>query len=200
LDFAAELINVRLRLASAGFNPFGNLSQSYSMWPVILTTYNLPPLLCMKESSFMLTLLIIGPRSSGKDIDIYLRPLIDDLKDLWAKPGVETIDVTTSLKFNMRAMVLWTINDFPARSSLFWWSGKGYRACPTCNEDTPYVRVLSKTAYVGHIRFLNKPYKWRRSLEFNGKTEHGYPPREFSWDAIMTQLARLHTRVKGKHS
>nr|GEX80086.1 hypothetical protein [Tanacetum cinerariifolium] len=74
--------NVRLWLAADGFNPFGNLSQSYSMWPVTLTTYNMPPWLCMKESSFMLTLLNPGPKSPGKDIDVYLRPLIDDLKDL----------------------------------------------------------------------------------------------------------------------
>nr|GFA69251.1 hypothetical protein [Tanacetum cinerariifolium] len=39
-----------------------------------------------------------------------------------AKPGVETIDVATGQKFNMRAMVLWTINDFPTRSSLSGWS------------------------------------------------------------------------------
>ncbi|GKA40223.1 reverse transcriptase domain-containing protein [Tanacetum coccineum] len=191
--------NVRLGLAADGFNPFGNLSQSYNMWLVILTTYNLPPWLCMKESSFMLTLLNPGPKSPGKDIDVYLRSLIDDLKVLWAKPGVETIDVATGLKFNMRAMVLWTINDFPARSSLSKWSGQGYRACPTCNEDTPSVRVLGKTTYVGHRRFLKKPHKWRRSLEFNGETKNGDPPREFSQDAIMTQLARLPTRVKGKH-
>nr|GEU56042.1 hypothetical protein [Tanacetum cinerariifolium] len=88
-DFVAEPRNVRLRLAADGFNPFDNLSQSYSMWPMILTTYNLPPW-----------------------------PLIDDLKDLWALKGVETIDVTIGQKFNMRAMVLWTINDFSARSSL----------------------------------------------------------------------------------
>ncbi|GKC68973.1 zinc finger, PHD-type containing protein, partial [Tanacetum coccineum] len=176
-DFAKEPRNVRLGLAADGFNPFGNLSQSYSMWPVILTTYNLPPWLCMKESSFMLTLLIPGPKSPGKDIDVYLRPLIDDLKDLWAKPGVETIDVATGQKFNMRAMVLWTINDFPARSSLSGWSGQGYKACPTCNKDTPSVR----------------------SLEFNGETEDGDPPREFDRDQIQAQLARLPTRMKGKH-
>ncbi|GKC42837.1 hypothetical protein Tco_1060559, partial [Tanacetum coccineum] len=169
------------------------------MWPVILTTYNLPSWLCMKESSFMLTLLIPGPKSPGKGIDVYLRPLIDDLKVLWANPGVETIDVATGLKFNMRAMVLWTINDFPAQSSLSGWSGQGYKACPISNEDTPSVRVLGKTAYVGHRRFLKKPHKWRRSLEFNGETENGDPPREFSQDAIMTQLVRLPTRVKGKH-
>ncbi|GKE49533.1 reverse transcriptase domain-containing protein [Tanacetum coccineum] len=33
--FAAELRNVRLGLSADGFNPFGNLSQSYSMWPII---------------------------------------------------------------------------------------------------------------------------------------------------------------------
>nr|GFC11993.1 hypothetical protein [Tanacetum cinerariifolium] len=110
--------NVQLQLAADGFNPFNNLSQSYSICLVILTTYNLSPWLCMKESSFMMTLLISSPKSSVKDIDVYLRSLIDNLKDLWAKPGVKTIDVATGLKFNMRAMVLWTINDFLARSSL----------------------------------------------------------------------------------
>nr|GEU95777.1 CACTA transposable element [Tanacetum cinerariifolium] len=168
-DFAEEPRNVRLGLDVDGFNPFGNLSQYYNMWPVVLTTYNLPLWLCMKESSFMLTLSIPGPKSLGKDIDVYLRPLINDLKDLWAKPGVETIDVVTGQKFNMRAMVLWIINDFPARS---------------------------KTAYVGPIRFLKKTCKWRRSLEFNGEKEDEDPPREFGWDQIQAQLARLPTRVK----
>ncbi|GJR40878.1 CACTA transposable element [Tanacetum coccineum] len=152
-DFAEEPRNVRLGLDADDFNPFGNLSQSYCMWPVILTTYNLPMWLCMKESSFMLTLLIPGPKSPSKDINVYLRPLIDDLKDLWANPGVKTIDVATSQKFNMRAMVLWTINDFP---------------------------VQSKTTYVGHRRFLKKRHKRRSSLDFNGQIKDGDPPREFS--------------------
>ncbi|GJZ24033.1 zinc finger, PHD-type containing protein [Tanacetum coccineum] len=64
---------------------------------------------------------------------------------------------------------------------------------------TSSMRFLGKTAYVGHRRFLKKPHKWRRSLEFNGETENGDPPIEFNWDAIMTQLARLPTRVKVKH-
>nr|GEV96960.1 hypothetical protein [Tanacetum cinerariifolium] len=88
LDFVKEPINFLLGLDIDGFNPFGNFSQSYNIWSVILTTYNMPPWLCMKESSFMLTLLIPSPKSQGKDIDVYLRPLIDDLKVLWAKPSV----------------------------------------------------------------------------------------------------------------
>ncbi|KAA0047138.1 uncharacterized protein E6C27_scaffold21628G00010 [Cucumis melo var. makuwa] len=42
-QFASEPRNVRLGLASDGFNPFGNMSTAYSMWPVVLIPYNLPP-------------------------------------------------------------------------------------------------------------------------------------------------------------
>ncbi|GKF57889.1 hypothetical protein Tco_0171426, partial [Tanacetum coccineum] len=120
-NFAKEPRNVRLGLAVDGFNPFGNLSQAYSMWPVILTTYNLSLWLCMKESYFMLTLLIPSPKSSGKDIDVYLRPLIDDLKVLWALKGVETIDVATGQKFYKSDGIM---DHLPARSSLSGGVGK----------------------------------------------------------------------------
>ena len=61
LIFSSEPRNVRLVLAADGFNPFGNMSLSCSIWLVVLTTYNLPPCVCMKEWSFMLTLLIPSP-------------------------------------------------------------------------------------------------------------------------------------------
>ncbi|GJY08361.1 putative reverse transcriptase domain-containing protein [Tanacetum coccineum] len=60
-----------------------------------------------------------GKAYVGKEINVYLRPLIDDLKHLWTLKGVETIDTATCKTFNIRVMRLWTINDFPARSSLF---------------------------------------------------------------------------------
>jgi hypothetical protein len=43
VQFARDSRNVRLGLASDGFNPFGNISTPYSMWPVVLMPYNLPP-------------------------------------------------------------------------------------------------------------------------------------------------------------
>ena len=39
----------------------------------------------------MLTLLIPGPRNRGNDIEVYLAPLVDDLKKFWFK-GVEAYD------------------------------------------------------------------------------------------------------------
>ena len=71
-----------LALATDDFNPFGTMSNSYSMWPVVLVPYNMPPWECMKESFFMMSLLIPGPQAPCKDMDIYLRPLIDELKEL----------------------------------------------------------------------------------------------------------------------
>ena len=79
-DFALKPRNVRLRLAIDKFNAFGNMNNNYSMWSVILIPYNLPPWLVMKEPYFMLSLLIPGPHQSRNEIDIYLKPLVDELK------------------------------------------------------------------------------------------------------------------------
>ncbi|XP_068319542.1 uncharacterized protein [Pyrus communis] len=82
-DFASEIRNVRLGLASDGFNPFGKMRNDHSTWSVVLSVYNLPPWMCMKQPNLLLSLLIPGPRSPGKEIDVYMRPLIDELNELW---------------------------------------------------------------------------------------------------------------------
>ncbi|KAL5563440.1 hypothetical protein UlMin_033187 [Ulmus minor] len=175
------------------------MSLFYSMWPVVLTTYNLPPWICMKAEYLMLSLLIPGPQSPDKDMDVFLRPLIDELKELWVH-GLDTRDAAyENGVFQMRAALLWTVNDFPARSSLFGWSGQGYRACPTCNEDTPSMRVIGKTAYFGHHRFLPTNHHWRSNLQFDGRTERKRPPRRFSTTDILEQLRRVKTGIPGKH-
>jgi len=52
-----------------------------------------------------------GPKSPGMNIDVYLQPLIDELKDLWEK-GALTWDAKVRKIFTLRAVLLWTINDF----------------------------------------------------------------------------------------
>ena len=78
---------------------------NYSMWPVILIPYNLPPWLVMKEPYFMLSLLILSPYQPGNEIDIYLKPLVDELKELWEE-GVETYGAYNKEHFQMRATLL----------------------------------------------------------------------------------------------
>ncbi|GKF05820.1 hypothetical protein Tco_0036488 [Tanacetum coccineum] len=202
-NFAKEPRNVRLGLAADGFNPFGNLSQAYSMWPVILTTYNLPSWLCMKESSFMLTLLIPGPKSPGKDIDVYLRPLIDDLKVLWALKGVETIDVATGQKFNMRAMVLWTINDFPARSSLSGWSGQDNDPGVSATSElfalacgpTP-TPISLNSCVVNGVRFVVHSRDERRTTQNSGICSPGGNDGEMYYGQLQEILEFLYLSFK----
>jgi hypothetical protein len=58
-------------------------------------------------------MLIPGKKSSGMNIYVYLRPLIDKLKEMWNN-GVDCRDVKEKENFTLCAMLLWTINDFPA--------------------------------------------------------------------------------------
>ena len=78
----------------------------------------------MKQSFFMLSLLIPGPTALGNEIDIYLQPLIDELQELW-EHGVTTYDVASKQNFFMHAAILWTISDFFAYENLLGRSTKG---------------------------------------------------------------------------
>ena len=80
--FESDSRNIRLDLATDGFNPFSNLSTSYSMWPVMLVVYNVLPWKCMKEPFIFMLLLIPHLKAPSNEIDIYLRSLIDDLQEL----------------------------------------------------------------------------------------------------------------------
>ncbi|KAH7848072.1 hypothetical protein Vadar_033521 [Vaccinium darrowii] len=199
-SFASDPRNVRLGLASDGFNPFGNMSTSYSVWPVILVPYNLPPWKCMKDPFFMLSLLIPGCRSPGVDIDVFLRPLIDELKELWTI-GIDTYDAVTKQNFQLRAALLWTINDLPAYAYLSGWSTKGKLACPNCNEDAShlYLHHGKKTCYMGHSRFLPADHPLRKSSHsFDGKDEDRSEPKMLSGEDILAQLNNVVQAIFGK--
>jgi len=81
--FGEECRNIHFGLAIDGMNPFGNLSTNHSCWPVMLFIYNLSPRLYMKRKYMMLSMMIFSPKQPGNDIDVYLNPLVEDLKLLW---------------------------------------------------------------------------------------------------------------------
>ncbi|KAL5570264.1 hypothetical protein UlMin_026839 [Ulmus minor] len=140
------------------------MNSTYSCWPVMLVVYNLPPSLCMKDEFTFLSMLIPGPKQPRNDIDIYLQPLIDELQELWN--GVYTYDASTKKFFNLRAMLLWTINDFPAYGNLAGCATKGRYGCPICGENTHacWLKHSRKMSYCNHIRFLpiNHPYRRKK--------------------------------------
>ena len=64
----------------------------------------------------MMALLIPGPKSPGKDFDVFLEPLVEDSLDPWK--GVPTYDAVTGKTFSLRAAVLWCIHDYRALITL----------------------------------------------------------------------------------
>lgn len=188
-NFSADSRNVRLGLSSDGVNPYRNMNISHSTWPVLLIPYNLPPWICMKQTSFILSMIIPGPDSPGNDIDIFLQPLIDELLQLWE--GVETFDASSRKKFSLRAVLMWTLNDFPALGNLYGWSTKGKYACPSCADLTRsiYLKKGRKCSYMGHRRWLpqSHPYRRRRN-HFNGMEEKELAPVTLSGSAVLRMM------------
>ena len=89
----------------------------------------------MKQSNFILSLITPGPDGRGDAIDVYLQPLIEELKELWFI-RVETYDALQRQTFRLHATLFWTINDFPAYEILSGRSTKGKLAHPIYHKHT----------------------------------------------------------------
>jgi hypothetical protein len=136
-----------------------------------------------------MSMLIPGAKSPRMNIDVYLQPLIDELKELWEN-GVETWDAKAKKNFTLHAVLLWTINDFPAYAMVSGWSTKGKFACPYCHKDTDYLwlKFGNKHCYMGHRRFLPLDHKWRRNkVSFNNKVETREPPVPLTGAQVLQQ-------------
>ncbi|KAK9071565.1 hypothetical protein SSX86_007993 [Deinandra increscens subsp. villosa] len=132
-----------------------------------------------------------GPKQPGNNIDVYLAPLIADLKLLW-ETGVMTFDAYKKEHFNLRAILLWTINDFPAYGNLSGCVTKGYNACPICSENTcsQWLPKSKKVCFLGHRRFLTPTHPFRkRKKDVNNETENDAPKKPLSGEEIYDYLA-----------
>ena len=147
-----------------------------------------------------MSLLISGPKGPGNDIDVYLRPLIDELKILW-ESGVDTYDVSKSQNFQMKAAVMWTVNDFPAYANLSGWSTKENLTCPCYTKETSYRRLKtgSKLCYMGHRRFLLEDQLWwDQKMQFDRKINERATPKRQEGDEVLNELDGLRLITFGK--
>ena len=149
-----------------------------------------------------LFMMISGPRQLGNDIDIYLSPLIEDLK-LMLDQGIEVFDKFANETFKMNVMLFCTINDFPAYGNLLGYNVKGpHKACPICEEDiaSQQLKYGRKTLYIWHRRFLRSHHSYRRLKKvFNGHQETGSPPNRLTGVEVYEKVNIIdHTFDKSK--
>lgn len=70
--FALDSRNVRLGLAIEGFNPFESINVKYSVWLMLLIPYDLLSWLYMKQSFWIMSMIIPESKSPRNDFDVYL--------------------------------------------------------------------------------------------------------------------------------
>ena len=184
--------SLRLGLIADGVCPHGSQSSKHSTWIILLAIYNFPPWLCTKKFFLNLSILIPGPKApTSETIDVYLKPLVRELLELW--DGVPALNMSKPVRehaFTLRAMLLWSVHDFPALGLIAGQTVKGYAACPVCGGETfaEHSRCLKKMVYLGNRRFLPDGHRFRRArAAFNNRSEHSRFPQRRTGVEIMRQ-------------
>jgi hypothetical protein len=82
-------------------------------------------------------------------MDVYFQPLVYDLLDMFVN-GVRTYDASKGEYFELRAVIIWTITDYPGLGSVSGFGVSGEAACGDCHS---LIRSLrhgngSKSYYV----------------------------------------------------
>ena len=129
----------------------------------------------MRPEFMFLSTFTPGPSSPRRNIDIYLRPLIDELTQLWSSEAL-TYDISRKQNFLMRATLMWTINDFPTYGMLSGWSTHGKLACPYCMENNKAFTLANggkASFFYCHRRFLPLNHRFRKNRKefFIGRVE-----------------------------
>ncbi|MCO5608035.1 hypothetical protein L7F22_062238 [Adiantum nelumboides] len=155
--FEREPRHLRLGLGTDGVNPFGLRSTKWSTWPVVLVNYNIPPWLSIKKGHLILSLLIPGKRKV-KDMSVYLAPLIEELQDLWT--GIKVVDNSRKGRrkvFNARAILMWTMHDYPGYGDVFYYPMHGDTNWKYVIDVAPRAtRVLQSTQELSTIDDVNR--------------------------------------------
>ncbi|XP_066347640.1 uncharacterized protein [Miscanthus floridulus] len=94
------------------------------------------------------TLSTDGMNPFGVHINVYLRPLIDDFKELWKVEGIRVYDGFKKEHFNLRVMLFTTITDILGHRSMSGQS-KGEKDCFHCLDDieTIWLNHSKKRVY-----------------------------------------------------
>ena len=85
----------------------------------------------MQRKNIFLTLIIPGPNYPGKNMNVYMQPLKDELQEAWDN-GVKTYDAARKEKFKMHAWYMYLTHDDLAFVLFALWCVHGRFPCTTC--------------------------------------------------------------------
>ncbi|TYJ97926.1 transposon protein, putative, CACTA, En/Spm sub-class [Cucumis melo var. makuwa] len=131
---------------------------------------------------------IDDPKQPGYDINTYLAPLIDDLKILWEE-GVWCFDAYKEEYFTLRAVLLWTINDFPAYGTLLDLPGKSKDGMNS-RLDLVEMNIRPELAPMVTGKVVSNTIRW---------LAHGPNCGVMTYEGYMVNGCSYHTKSRDDH-
>jgi hypothetical protein len=138
-EFARDPSSVHLGLSTDGFQPHSEASSPYSCWSVFVMPYNMSPNKCLKQGFVFLALVILGPKELRKQMNIFLRTLMKEMKELWQV--VDAYDSHLKCQFNLRDAYLWSIHDYLLYDKFASWCVHNRLNCLICMNYTDAFRL-----------------------------------------------------------
>lgn len=119
--------------------------------------------------------------------------------------GVNIFDARKKQNFNMKAVLLWTISDFPAYEMLSGWSTHGKFDCPYCMEhNKSFVLKQGRKCcwFDCHGQYLPLEHLFRRDrYSFKKSTmERSLPPQQLIGTEIIGRVTQLEDVIFGLNS
>ena len=195
-DLAAEARHCRVAVSLDGFNPYGMSSSSYSCWPVFVIPLNLPPPALMQRNTIFLTLIIPGPDYPGKNLSVYLQPLVDDLNHSWHHPTL-TYDRASRTNFFMKVWYQYSMHDMPGYALFCGHCTAGKWPCPVCRQLLEFLWLKAGKKYSAfdkHRPFLKRDHPFRHDIRNFKKGKVVLEERQiptFDGAAVKAELAAL---------
>ena len=192
-DKAEDARNVRVALATDGFQPYGMGAAPYSCWPVFVIPLNLPPGVIMQRKNIFLSLII--PGNPKDNMSVYMEPLFDELARAWDQ-GVRTYDRATKTNFNMHVSYLYSMHDLLAYGTFSGWCVHGKFPCPVC-KGTLMFDHLNKgrkwSSFDKHRQFLPLDHPFRRDKKnfTKGVAVKDPVPQIMTGATVRAQLSTL---------
>ncbi|XP_066396736.1 uncharacterized protein [Miscanthus floridulus] len=192
-DKANEARNVRIALATDGFNPYGMGSSPYTCWPVFVIPLNLPPGVAFQRQNILLSLII--PGHPGANMSVYMEPLIDDLVRAWDE-GVVTYDRFTKTNFRMHIWYHYSMHDFLAYGLFCGWCVHTKMPCPICKSAVEFFRLEKGgkfSSFDKHRQFLPLDHPFRRDKKNfrKGVTVENSAPEMMTGAQVLEMLDGL---------
>ncbi len=196
---AEEARNVRVALATDGFNPYGMSAAPYTCWPVFVIPINLPPGVCFQRQNIFVSLII--PGHPGNKMGVYMEPLIDELVRAWEE-GVWTFDRATKTNFRMHVWYQYSMHDLPAYGLFCAWCVHGKFPCPVCKEALRFIWLKKGGKYSSfdkHRQFLPADHPFRLDIKnfTKGVVVTDRPPATMTGAEIRQQIDGLMANTEG---